>query len=352
MARTEKNPRVERQSNMELLRILAAMGVIALHYNDAAMFSGLGKEINLLVLDLDECLWAWPVDVFLMLSGFFSWKKEKVNGKKAFQLYFQLMIFQQAASVIHAVSAGIWPSRGEILANLLPTNYFVVLYLAVYFISPFLNTLLNSLGAEGRKRLVLLSLGIFSVYAYGMDVLSVILDTGLNQASPVSLAGDVSGHTVVNFILCYLLGAEISRRDISIPRPLLTFFGSTAVVMLLSQVFGGAYLAISYCSPFVLLQGASLLCFFRELDIGYVRPVNVLAGASFTVYLAQGLFFPLCGRERFMWARPYVLFGHIVLCQIGIYLLCFVVYLVYTGLTSPLFRGLTGPKTDAHMKNS
>ena len=88
-----ENNHGQRRSGFELLRILAALGVLALHYNDGGIFDGLSKQVNLLVLNLNECFWAWPVDVFLMLCGYFSYQKKRVDLKKPTMLYVQLVVF-------------------------------------------------------------------------------------------------------------------------------------------------------------------------------------------------------------------------------------------------------------------
>ena len=332
-----ENNHGQRRSGFELLRILAALGVLALHYNDSGVFDGLSKQVNLLVLNLNECFWAWPVDVFLMLSGYFSFRNKRVSLKKPAMLYVQLVVFRLLGSLIGALKSGSGLAPGKLLACFLPLNYFVVLFIAVYLISPWLNALYNCLDRDAKRRMILCLFAVFSLWAYAGDLLSAAIGLSMNFASPVSISGDISGHTVVNFALCYLIGAAIADDVITLKRPLPCFFAATAATMLFCLANGDDYVAISYCSPFVILQAVSLMCFFRTLDIGCVKWINMLGGASLSVYLTQIYLFGFFGRERFMWSRPYVLLAHILVSQISIYLVGFLVHIAYTGLTTPIF---------------
>ena len=211
-----ENNHGQRRSGFELLRILAALGVLALHYNDGGIFDGLSKQVNLLVLNLNECFWAWPVDVFLMLCGYFSYQKKRVDLKKPTMLYVQLVVFRLAGSAIGVLRSGSGLAPGKLFACFLPLNYFVVLYIAVYLISPWLNALYNGLDRDAKRRMILCLFAVFSLWAYAGDLLSAAIGLSMNFASPVSISGDISGHTVVNFALCYLIGAAIAE-DADLP---------------------------------------------------------------------------------------------------------------------------------------
>ena len=73
--------RKERQSNIELLRILAIMGVIVLHYNNPLIGRGItyAKEgsVNFYILYFLESLFACGVDLFMLISGYFMCESKK-----------------------------------------------------------------------------------------------------------------------------------------------------------------------------------------------------------------------------------------------------------------------------------
>ena len=339
----QKSLRRERNSNLELLRIAAACGVIALHYNDMSIAS----QTNALALSMNECLWAWSVDVFLMISGYCSSRRMEIDWKKPVRLYVQLVFFRLFAALLTAFLSGKL-TVGELLYSFLPINYFFCIYIAVYLVSPLFNRLSSVMDRSQRRRALFLLLGIFSVWAYAVDLLSVPLDANLSQATPLSISGNISGHNVVNFALCYLVGAAIGDGTVTIPKPLLCFAASTAAILLLSPYFS-AYLATSYCSPFVILQAASALAFFASLKLGSVKWINRLAAACFTVYWTHLPLFAFSHREQFAEGRLRLLFAHLALCQIGLYLAGFLLHEVYTFLSEPVFRAIW--KTEKQKSN-
>ena len=75
--------KVERQSNIELLRILAIMGVIVLHYGNPSMGGGRSdvkeSSINSYVLYLVISLFACAVDLFMIISGYFMCNSKAIN---------------------------------------------------------------------------------------------------------------------------------------------------------------------------------------------------------------------------------------------------------------------------------
>ena len=72
-----------RQSNIELLRILAIMGVIILHYNNPVIGGGIKfvekNSMNYYVLYLLESLFACGVNLFMLISGYFMFESSKCS---------------------------------------------------------------------------------------------------------------------------------------------------------------------------------------------------------------------------------------------------------------------------------
>ncbi len=332
----------QRQSNMELLRILAMMGVIALHYNglgESGGFTQAQNALNLTLLEINECLWAWPVNAFIMLSGYFLYRREKIDIKKPVMLFVQLVVFQMLAYALDVLGGQREFKLRALLLCIVPDNYFVVLYIALYLFSPFVNRLFNSLDKRSKLLLGAMMFVVFSLWAYSVDLLEILLDRRLRQSSPIAYGGDASGYTIVNFLLCYLIGALLGSGELSIRRPLAVFLGASALNCVLGQLIG-PYPAAAYSNPLVIIQAASLISAFEKLNISRSGVINRLAGASFTVYLAHTFFIELCQVEKFVNMHPLVMLAHITLCQIGIYMACFIIYLVYDAVTKPAFNRL------------
>ncbi len=340
----QKILRKERNSNLELLRIAAACGVLARHYDDGAAFAGASKYF---VFDMCDIFFAWVVTAFFMISGYCSFRRTEIDWKKPIKLYVQLVFFRLFGVLVTAL----WTrelSLRSLFLSFVPINYFFSLYIAVYLISPYLNRLSATLERGQKRRGLLVAVGVFSIWGYGIDLLSVPLDMNLGMATPLSISGNMSGYNVVNFSLCYLIGAAIGDGTLKIKKPLLCYIGSTAVILLLRPYFS-TYLASSFCSPFVLLQTASVLCLFLSRDIGSIKWINRLASACFTVYLTHPVLIAFAKREAFADAPILAMCAHLVLCVIGLYLAGFLLHEGYTFLSEPVFRAIW--KTEKQKSN-
>ena len=332
----------QRQSNMDLLRILATIGVIALHYNGIEEYGGFSlsqNEVNMTLLGLNECLWAWPVNVFIMMSGYFMYKREKVDIKKPVMLFVQLIVFQM---LDYALEVSMGQRKFKIQALLfciVPENYFVVLYIVLYLFSPFINRLFNSLDKRGKLLLGAMLFTVFSVWAYSVDLLELLLNRGLNQSSPVAFGGDAEGYSIVNFTMCYFIGALLGEGVLSFHRPAAMFVVATATNCVVCMAFD-PYSAAAYSNPLVIIQAASLLNAFSKLNIACSGFVTRLAGASFTVFLVHLILLRFCRIGQFANSDPLIMFAHIILCQIGLYAVSYVIHLIYTGITKPTWEKL------------
>ena len=87
--------KAKRQSNIELLRIMTMCGVIVLHYNNATIGGGLAyaQGINLVILYYLESLFACAVNLFVLISGYFMYTKQKRTLDKPFELLVQVILF-------------------------------------------------------------------------------------------------------------------------------------------------------------------------------------------------------------------------------------------------------------------
>ena len=95
-----------RNSSIELLRIIAGIGVIILHYNNAYAGGGFkyvdNNSINQYWLFLSETISICAVDLFILISAYFLSMNNKRDICKVFSLILQFIIFQKQ---IHIFSA-------------------------------------------------------------------------------------------------------------------------------------------------------------------------------------------------------------------------------------------------------
>lgn len=338
--------RKERLSNIELLRIIAVIGVIILHYNGEFAFSAAGRTgINWWILCSLESVFICAVDVFILISGYFLCRTEKRNLWKAIELVVQVILFSTACYLLNAaLFDGEFCLRGLVFA-IVPDNYFVILYITLYLISPYINIVFDRLTQAQMRKMVLILFLIFSVYPTCVDIFQCVTHRAWNALSTVTSYGSFSGYTIVNFSLMYVLGAYLRRGSCTLHQwktsKLLLLWAVCVLGLIVwdNSIFSAC--ARSYCNPLVIISAVCVFLLFSRIRIGCGRLVNSAAQGAFSVFLLHSFFLPHIGIEKFAVGKPFILLVHILLSAIGIYGLCWCVYWVYAKITKPLFRRLS-----------
>ena len=148
------NKAATRDSNMELLRIIAMILVMIVHANFRALpvpsFEECNTEITSSILRFfSESLSIICVNLFILLSG---WYGIKFKARRLSEFLFQVLFFSILGCVIYYA---INPFSGNILApiaNILllkQDNYwFVKAYLGLYIFAPVLNAFIDNASKE------------------------------------------------------------------------------------------------------------------------------------------------------------------------------------------------------------
>lgn len=329
-----------RQSNIELLRILTMCGVVLLHYN-----GGVGNALELVqpntvnhwILMIVEAVCICAVNVFMLISGYFGCKSQRRDPIRMLELLVQVVAFQVAVYLPGALLGGSF-SLGGLARNLIPTNYFVVLYIVVYLLGPYVNLLLERLDETQLHRLVLLCLVLFSVLPTATDLMEAVTGKTFAGINPVGLHGDGNGYTAVNFLMMYLLGAYLRLTPSDKRRPLsLLLTGLVCAGLILGLGLVYPQIARAYCNPAVILLSVCVFELFRGLTI-QSRVVNALAKGAFTVFLFHTYPLGKLNVLRAVTENPLYLLAHMLLASVGIYLVSWVIYLVYDWITKPVFQ--------------
>ena len=86
-----------RATNLELLRVVATLFVIILHYNNGTLGGALvytqGLGLNYHMVFAFEAISICAVNIFVLLSGYFSCDKKTVSISKPFVLISEVVIF-------------------------------------------------------------------------------------------------------------------------------------------------------------------------------------------------------------------------------------------------------------------
>ena len=268
-----------RNSEIELLRIIAMMFVLIVHADGASL--GLPQPHDLSSLNSRDC-WKLStesisivgVNCFTLISGYFgirlSWNR---IGAYLFQCLFY-------AVGIATIAFFVWPSQMNLhdwwLQWLVLSHtdlWYVPAYFALMLIAPVLN--------EGTRHLSRRDFGI----SIGLFVLFNLWAGWLwsGKFNP-------TGYTVVQLIMVYLIGQYISVSGFKLKSFRSRITNALVYIAMTGLTFlSSVYLpdkAFAYNSPFVLGASVSLFLMFSSFSFKS-KIVNSLAGSAFAVYLVH-----------------------------------------------------------------
>ncbi|MBR4721159.1 MAG: acyltransferase family protein [Clostridia bacterium] len=337
----------KRNSSIELLRIIAMIGVIIIHYvtgGGGALNYVADNSLNKYYLIFSKSFSICAVNLFIMISAYFLSCTQKRKLSKVSELIFQVIVFRALFYGIN-IKLGATFSFSDMISSILPANYFVILYAVLYIISPYINILIQSISKEQLKKLVITLFIVFSIYNSFIDFFGS--PTGL---STVGIGGSQAGYTIVNFVLVYTIGAYIRISELEISRKQsLSGIIICVFIIFLQALFENAFLggdptAWNYNHPAVVIMPVFVILLFNSFSFES-KAINELAKATFTCFLFHGFFMSRIMVEKFVNGNIFILIMHQLGSAIALYLASYFVYKLYAFITKPLFKWIS-PKID------
>lgn len=312
-----------RQSNFELLRIIAMFMVLILHANGHALGFPTAESIHQrpgfeILRILLECFSIVGVNVFVLISGWFGIKASK---KGFLTLWFQVVYFYLGA-VLVLWGLGLVPLSLKTIASafcLTGTGWFVVSYSILYIVSPVLNKFLES-SSEKHIRNVLIAFFTFEVIF------------GLVDAKEFS-----RGMSGLSFIGLYLLAGYIRKSGLNRVRKnavtillLTTLLNTGLFIFITLYSIPAKGLCLAYCSPLVIIPSVAMVLWFSSIKIRPNRVINFIASSAFAVYLFHDFYF-----IRNIFYCPLIRWSDSVGGLLGIFGAMIAVYLISIILDQP-----------------
>lgn len=338
-----------RSSNIELLRIIAALGVFVLHYNFNGGFQSAYNVINENILIVLENIFIICVNLFVLISGYFLCTSNGLKYTKIIELLAQVIIMR-----IICYGIDIWLHQAvfsykELIHICIPNNYYVILYITLYLLHPFLNMFIDKINKREFKRMLFVLFGLFSVYPTLVDVFNNIIGIEIDGLSSVGRYGSQYGYSIVNFILLYLFGAYIRKWGLEIivltKKKVFILIGSLIVLHIwhfADEIFGKLPVSTAweYCNPIIIIEAITVFCIFKSFKIRS-GIINFLAKASFTFYLIHATFLKYIKIDYYVQKDFPVMLFHIVICGVGIYIVSVIIWFMWDSFSRPIFRKLS-----------
>lgn len=268
---------MKRESNIELLRIVAMLLVLLLHANyfslgDVKLADVERFPLNSFCKAFAEQLCIICVNVFVLISGWFGIKPSLRGG---LSLLFQVYFFHGLIVLFYLCIGITVPLRTIIIGFYFGRPYwFIIAYFILYAISPILNAFIQI--ANPRTFLSVLASFFIMEFAYGW-----ITD----------VAAFNGGYTAISFVGLYLLAQFIRKYScrllkIGVFVNLLFYVLLSILPVILFFLSKHKFNMIAYSSPFVIMASLFFFLAFNKMKISN-KAINYLACSSLSIYLVH-----------------------------------------------------------------
>lgn len=195
-----------RKEGIELLRIFSMLGIIGGHFllftnmtSSVVQFSG-----NYYLTWFLYAINFVGTNCFILISGYF-YSEITFSWIKLGRTWGTVFFYSIGITIILMIVGFKSYSMIELIKAATPfmnrQYWFMTDYLGVYLFSPFLNLLIEHMSAEQHKKLVIISITVFSILP------SLWIGGGLD---------DSKGNSVIWFTVLYIVGAYIRRYGLHI----------------------------------------------------------------------------------------------------------------------------------------
>ena len=278
-----------RDSSFELLRIISMISIVISHFATHG-----GFHFDAQTLSIPRFWWYFiemggyfGVNVFVLISGYFliNDRSGLFNYKRILKFWGQVVFYSLAIYVIFVLAGVSEFSWKEMIGTLCPitTNrwWFASTYFELYLLHPFLNMFLRRMDR-----------GIFQKFLVLLIIMWCIVPTLAPEDYLVNpLVWFVTLYSVAAYIRLYGLNPRFKCRHylcFCIVFSLLRYLSSVTLILLGTKVPIASRRYVEFYerwSVLTFLSALSMFMVFYSIKMGYNKWINVIASATFGVYL-------------------------------------------------------------------
>ena len=270
-----------RQTNIELLRIIAMIMVLILHADyfslgAPTLFDISERPMTSIVRIVIESMSIVAVNAFVLISGWFGIHP---TLRRFSSFMFQVVFFVIAGSVI-AMLFGDYGARplGGWLLLLLGWNYwFVKAYIILYLFSPILNVFIENVSKQQLLKFIIFFYAMQTIYGWYLG------DGGYFQRgySPLSMMGL---YLLARYIRIY--GDSFKRLNWFVCFCLYLIVSILIAVLEFSRLQRDVeWYILEYSNPLVIVSSVCLFLSFARMELNYSKVINYISVSSFAAYL-------------------------------------------------------------------
>lgn len=270
----------KRESNFELLRIILIIMILTLHYLNANMGGALSTKnipdthFNYYLARLLESLCIIAVNCFILITGFFMYKRDKVKIGKILNLDF-IFIFYNI--LIYGVSIAFHITEFDEKSLIQFGNtfiqgggWFIIIYTILYLLIPYINLVIKHINKKQFKILLIILLIAFSIWP------TFLSNTTVKDC----------GYGIIQFAMMYLIGAYIAKykknqKNIFVYIGIYLLMASITCLNSIKNIYIGTF---SYNSIFNVIGSVSLFLVFSKIKLNS-KLVDSIAKHTLGIYI-------------------------------------------------------------------
>ena len=287
MSNEEKN-KLTRNSNLEILRIICMILIVAHHYVvHGGFIFGYDVTVNRIFLEFLSFGGKLGVNCYVLITGYFLSGIKGRRWKSTLKLWIQATLYSVLIYMIALITGAAGYNMRILIIYLFPILYEVWWFVSVYFvlilIAPVINLFINSVTREQFKK----SLVLMIVVAYVIPTLSFF-----------GVPTNMQMNNTILFIVLYLIAAYIRKYGIKKNIKWSELFWTTILIQniyicvmdLLGigwDYFAQRAMLLTYDmhSFLLLVMSIALFCCFANKKEFYNPYINKIAATTFGVYL-------------------------------------------------------------------
>ena len=300
------------------------------------------------IVDGMWCLSRTPVDVFVMISGYFlitAHTDIRKTLKRCLKPYQAMVFYSLVISIIFFITMPRLFTVPNVFKMFLPffsrTWYFLDNYMIILLISPFLNKMLSSLTKKEYTFLLAVSFIVISVWSSlsKIDVVNEVVN-----ASKVT--DNYYGKSLSGFLLMYIFGGYLRlfvddshfvtyKKRLCYILSFLMLCTVDTTLHLLFKEYNRVYGMFN--NPFVILESVCMILFFRSLHF-HSNVVNTLASTTLGIYaihehpyIRQWFWKLVSMKDNALYDTPFYILQAMGIC-VALFLVCCLIELFRTKL--------------------
>lgn len=276
----------ERNSNLELLRIISILLIILHHFGIHGNYKNITSIPNKFFLDFAIIGGKIGVTIFILITGYYM-IENKLNLKKIIKMILEVVFYTLGITIIFKLLGITQLTNKTIFVSLTPITHniywFVTTYIILYLLTPFINKLLKQLNKKEYQKFIILLIIIQSIIPMVFLIESPISDLGW-------------------FILIYSVAAYIKlypnkyfenkclNKKITIIM-YLVLYGIMIVIDYLNLKYNiclekiDAIYYTNMNSIFILLISTCLFLWFLKIEMKSSKIINIVAKSTLGVYI-------------------------------------------------------------------